>query len=66
MRHSIWKLGLPLLAAIVAGCANMGTGRGSADSSASLVNFSLKNSGAVSASMNTAVPDEKPSSGQFF
>jgi len=26
----------------------------------------LKNSDAVSGSMNTAVPDEKPSSDQFF
>ena len=64
--RTIAKLGLALLAVIVTGCASVGTGPGSADSSASPVNFSLKNSDAVSGSMNTAVPDEKPSGDQFF
>jgi hypothetical protein len=64
MTHSIVKLGLPLLAALVTGCASMDTGSGPMD--ASPVNFSLKSSDAVSGSMNATLPDDKPSGGQFF
>ena len=66
MTHSIVKLGLPLLAVLATGCASMGTGFDPTDPSASPVNFSLKNSDAVSGSMNAALPDDKPLSGQFF
>jgi hypothetical protein len=66
MTHWIVKLGLPLLGALATGCATMGTGPGSTDSSANPVNFSLKNSDAVSGTMNATVPDDAPSGGQFF
>jgi len=66
MRHSILKLGLPLFAAIIAGCADLATGPGSTGSSASPASFSLETSDAVSGSLNIAAPDEKPSGAQFF
>jgi hypothetical protein len=66
MKHPILKLALPLLAVIVTGCANMGTGLGSTNSSPNRVNFSLKNSDAISGSMNARLPDDQPSSADFF
>jgi hypothetical protein len=66
MKHPMLKLGLPLLAVIVTGCANTGTGLGSTDSSPNRVNFGLKNSDPISGSMNATVPDDQPSSGDFF
>jgi hypothetical protein len=66
MTYSFLKLGLPLLTAIVAGCADIATRPNSMGSNASPASFSLKTSDAVSGSMNVAVPDEKPSGAQFF
>jgi hypothetical protein len=66
MTHWIVKLGLPLLGALATGCANIGTGLASTDSSATPLNFSLKHSDAVSGTMNATVPGDEPPSGQFF
>jgi hypothetical protein len=66
MRHSIVKLGLPLLAAIAAGCTSMGTGVGSTPSGADPVNFSWKSSDSVSGTMTATLSDGKAYSGQFF
>jgi hypothetical protein len=66
MKHPMLKLGLPLLAVIVTGCANMGTGLDSTDSSPNRVSFHLKNSDPVSGSMNATLPDDEPSSAEFF
>jgi len=66
MKISVVKLAFPLLAVLATGCASMDTGSGPTDSSADSVNFSLKNSDAVSGSMNAALPDDKPVGGQFF
>jgi hypothetical protein len=65
MTHWIVKLGLPLLGALVTGCANMGTGPGSADSSATPLNFSLNRSDAASGTMGTMEPGDQ-STGEFF
>jgi hypothetical protein len=63
----IVQLGLPLLGALAtAGCATVDTGLRSTESSASPVGFELKNSDAVSGSMNATAPDDEPLSGQFF
>jgi hypothetical protein len=66
MRRRIIQLGLPLLCTLATGCATVGTGIGSTAPSASPVNFSLKSSDAISGSMNASVPDDSPSTGQFF
>ena len=66
MKISIVKLAFPLLAALATGCASMDTGSGPTNPSADSVNFSLKNSDAVSGSMNAALPDDRPLGGQFF
>jgi hypothetical protein len=66
MRHSIVKLGLPLLAAIAAGCTTMGTGTGSTASGADPVSFNWKSSDSVSGTMNATLSDGKTYSGQFF
>jgi hypothetical protein len=66
MRHSIVKLGLPLLAAIAAGCTSMGTGVGSTPSGADPVSFSWKSSDSVSGTMTATLSDGKTYSGQFF
>jgi hypothetical protein len=66
MRHSIVKLGLPLLVALAAGCTTMGTGTGSTLSGADPVSFDWKSSDSVSGTMNATAPDGKTYSGQFF
>jgi hypothetical protein len=66
MKHSIVKLGLPLLAAIAAGCTSMGTGVGSTPSGADPVSFSWKSSDSVSGTMTATLSDGKTYSGQFF
>ena len=67
MRHSIAKLGLPLLVAVAAvGCTTMGTGTGSTLSGADHVSFDWKSSDGVSGTMNATAPDGKTYSGQFF
>jgi hypothetical protein len=66
MKHSIVKLGLPLLAALVAGCSTMGTGVGSTPSGADPVSFSWKSSDSVSGTMSATLSDDKTYSGQFF
>ena len=66
MKHSIVKLGLPLLAAIAAGCTSMGTGVGSTPSGADPVSFSWKSSDPVSGTMTATLSDGKAYSGQFF
>jgi hypothetical protein len=64
MTHWIVKLALPLIGALVTGCAAMGTGAGLSDPRP--VDFDLKSSDAISGSINAAAPDDKPSSGEFF
>jgi hypothetical protein len=66
MMRWIVRLGLPLLGVLATGCATIGTGLGSMDPSANPVNFTLKSSDAVTGSMNATLPDDEPSSGQFF
>jgi hypothetical protein len=66
MRHSIVKLGLPLLAALAAGCTSMGTGVGSTASGADAVTFNWKSSDSVSGTMSATLSDGKTYSGQFF
>ena len=66
MKHSIVKLGLPLLVALAAGCTTMGTGTGSTLSGADPVTFNWKSEGGVSGTMDAAAPDGKSYSGQFF
>jgi hypothetical protein len=66
MRHSIVKLGLPLLVALAAGCTTMGTGTGSTLSGADPVTFNWKSEGGVSGTMDATAPDGKTYSGQFF
>jgi len=66
MTRWIVQLELLLLAALAAGCTTIGTGPDSMDSSASLINFNLKSTDAVSGSINGTVPDNEPPSGQFF
>jgi hypothetical protein len=66
MKHSIVKLGLSLLAALVAGCTTMGTGVGSTPSGADPVSFSWKSSDSVSGTMSATLSDGKTYSGQFF
>ena len=66
MKHSIVKLGLPLLAAIAAGCTSMGTGVGSTPSGADPVSFSWKSPDSVSGTMTATLSDGKAYSGQFF
>jgi hypothetical protein len=65
MTHPIVRLGLPLLAALAAGCTTMGTGFGSTATGASPVTFSWKSSDAVSGTMNATLSG-KTYSGQFF
>ena len=66
MKHSIVKLGLPLLVALAAGCTTMGTGTGSTLTGADPVTFNWKSEGGVSGTMDAAAPDGKNYSGQFF
>jgi hypothetical protein len=66
MTRWIVQLGLLLLGALAAGCTTIATRPDSTDSSASLVNFNLKSTDAVSGSINGTVPDNEPPSGQFF
>ena len=66
MKHSIVKLGLPLLVALAAGCTTMGTGTGSTLSGADPVTFNWKSEGGVSGTMQATAPDGKTYSGQFF
>lgn len=55
------NLVISLLAALAAGCSTLGTSHANDQ-----VNFSLQSSGTVSGSVNAAVPDDRPVSGQFF
>ncbi len=66
MTHSIVKVGLPALVALVAGCATMGTGTGATPSGADPVQFSWKSSDSVSGTMDATLSDGKTYSGQFF
>ncbi len=66
MRHSIVKLGLPLLVAMAAGCTTMGTGTGATLSGADPVTFNWKSEGGDSGTMNATAPDGKTYDGQFF
>jgi hypothetical protein len=67
MRHSIVKLGLPLLVMLAAaGCTTMGAGTGSTPSGADPVSFNWKSSDSISGTMNATAPDGKTYDGQFF
>ena len=66
MRHSIVKLGLPLLVAMAAGCTTMGTGTGATLSGADPVTFNWKSEGGDSGTMSATAPDGKTYDGQFF
>lgn len=67
MKHSIVKLGLPLLAILTAGCATMGTGSGSTPAGADPVNFSWNSSGdSASGTIDATLSDGTTYSGQFF
>ena len=64
---SIKTAALPLvLAALVAGCATMGTGFGSTASGQNPVNFTWKSSDDVSGTMNATLSDGKTFTGQYF
>jgi hypothetical protein len=66
MRQFTVIKGLPLLAALMAGCTTMGTGFGSTATGASPVNFSWKSSDSVSGSMSAMLSNGKTFTGQFF
>jgi hypothetical protein len=66
MTHRTVRLGLPLLAALAAGCTTMGTGFGSTVSGADPVTFSWKSSDSVSGTMSATLADGREYSGQFF
>jgi hypothetical protein len=66
MTPSIVKVGLPLLAAVVAGCATMGTGSGSTLTGAEPVSFTWNSPDSVAGTMDAKLPDGKTYSGQFF
>jgi hypothetical protein len=66
MTHWIVKAALPLLAALATGCSTLETGPSPTESDASPVNFRLKNSDALSGTLNSTVPDDEPSGEQFF
>ena len=67
MRHSIAKLGLPLLVMLaMAGCTTLGTGSGSTHSGADPITFNWKSSDSTSGTMQATAPDGKTYSGQFF
>ena len=66
MRHSIVRLGLPLLVAMAAGCTTMGTGTGATLSGADPVTFNWKSEGGDSGTMSATAPDGKTYDGQFF
>ena len=60
MRYSVIFV-TSLLIALAEGCSTVGTGGTYHEA-----NFSLQSSGTVSGSVNAAVPDDRPASGQFF
>ncbi len=66
MRHSIVRLGLPVLLALGAGCTTMGTGSGSTASGADPVSFNWQSSDSVSGTMSATLADGKTYNGQFF
>ena len=68
MRHSIVKLGLglPLLAALAAGCTTMGVGSGATPSGADPVTFNWTSSSSLSGTMDATLANGKQYSGQFF
>lgn len=66
MIPSIVKFGLPLLVAVAAGCATMGTGSGSTLSGADPVTFNWNSRDSVSGTMNATLADGEMYSGQFF
>jgi hypothetical protein len=67
MKHSLVKLGLPLLAVVAAaGCTTMGTGTGSTLTGADPVTFDWKSSDDVNGTMSATGHDGKVYNGQYF
>jgi len=66
MKHSLFKAGLPLLAASIAACTTTGTGFGSSPSGGNPVTFTWTSSNAVSGTMTARTTDGKMFSGPFF
>ena len=66
MKHSSVKFGLPLLAALAAGCTTMGTGVGSTATGADPVSFTWQSSDSVAGTMSATLAGSQTFNGQYF